>query len=302
MGAFAKVANGVIADWAERLEDQRARLSKKIPSSNVESAARATELLDKLKAMSYQLGYGMRKERVTGVSRILPREPGDPGVPGREIVIDLPSTKKGWYDPRLASKEAGLLSAITDPIGEQVEETSLDLQRAADEKMRQATRVTASPHTLPWFYPAAALTVPKAFSQGYQTAEQEVDARETHDLNRRLQKAKKEFEQALEDEYAESRKAASAGELVDGLAQLHVKAAEDYNLNTALGVYLALASLAGTGAHNVSKSWAEKRDPRYQRLEALQQAMQKRMRAKPPRVVVAAPEQTLEEKSPDLGI
>lgn len=309
MGEFAKAAKRLTkqaADWEKRLEQQRGRLHAQIPSFEEEAQGRAAALHKLLNELAFKLGYGQRaavhEER--GVEQLLPREQPAPGVPGREVVIDLPSTKRGWYEPRLRSKKAAekkaLLGAITDPIGEKLEDTRMDLARAADLKKRKLTRVTGHPGTLPTFYPSLALSVPSSYVKGYEQADVDVDTRLRGGAKSRMLAARKTFEEALKAEYSESKIAESSGELIDGLADRHVKRAEG-EFNQLLGMYLAMAALLGQGSHVATKKFVEQRDPRYQKFEAVREAIQARMRAAPPPVLVA-PEETskIQETSPEL--
>jgi hypothetical protein len=169
-----------------------------------------------------------------------------------------------------------------------------ELKRMADAKKEKLTRVTSDPKTLPFYYPALAISTPKAFMEGYQTAETDNAKKMREEMDKKLQEAKTEFEQAMQEEYSDKQKAASAGQLIDGLALVHVKEAEG-ELNTAMGMYLALASLLGMGAHNVGKSWVEKRDPRYQKMKAVKEMVMRRSYLQPPSVLVAPPDEEEEE-------
>jgi hypothetical protein len=95
-------------------------------------------------------------------------------------------------------------------------------------------------------------------------------------------------------------KVASAGELLDGLAKRHVKSAEG-ELGQAAGLYLALAALLGGTSHVAVKDWWEKRDPQRQKLDAMREAIKKRIRGSPPPVLVA-PEEPKFEETPELSV
>ncbi len=285
MGKFAEMAKQALDAWEEKLQKQEARLHNYVPSTEEETRRKAVELLNKLRAGSYGFGHALRSlQQAKGPEPLL--DDPTPGVPGREVVVDLPATKEGWYDPRLRSKEAGLLSVVTDPLNETVEDTLTELKNKADTQKDKLTRVTSDPSTLPWFLPAAAMTVPSSTMQGYRAADTEQRARIQAVLQQRVDAAKKDFEQALHEEYAARRKVASAGELIDGLAQFHVKRAEG-EANQALGLYLALASLLASGSHMVAEEWVKKRDPRQQYASAVKELIKNRMRTSPPPIQVA---------------
>lgn len=297
MGKFAEKARTVIkqanTDWQARLAEQQARLGQAIPSSQDEAMAKARALLQQLGLTSYNLGYGLRnaQHQNKDIEQLIPHSEDPTGVPGREKMINIPATDvktAEWFEPKLLSKQA-LLGFLTEPIGNKLEEMSLDLRKNLDERKQRATRVTSDPSTLPTFYPAAALSVPKNFIEGYQAADRTQHDKMRLEMDQRLEKARKEFETALADEYSASR-AKSASCLIDGLAklwtgELQVKEA-DGELNQLLGAYLAGAGVLGVGTHHVVKGLWEKRDPRYQRLKAMKDLIRQRQRHNPLPVLV----------------
>lgn len=205
---------------------------------------------------------------------------------------------------KLLDKQA-LLGAVTAPLREAAEDVQAEIANALEAKKERMTRVTSSPYTLPWFLPAASMTVPKAFYRGYQKADEDIEQLQDVQLKERLEKARAEFEDALAQEYA-GRKTASMGGVIDGLADMHIKSAEG-ELNAVLGAYLALASLAASGAHSTAKAWVEKRDPRYQEMRAMREALQQRGISHMPYVFVdptslAAGNTDLTEGSTDLSV
>ena len=46
-------------------------------------------------------------------------------------------------------------------------------------------------------------------------------------------------------------------------------------------MYLAVAALLGAGTHTAAKGWAEKRDPRYQKMKAMREVLKSRYRDRP---------------------
>jgi hypothetical protein len=137
---------------------------------------------------------------------------------------------------------------------------------------------------------------------GHRQADKELDTRTHAGMDAQIAEARKQFEDALRAEYAEGRqiKAASAGELLDGLARRHVKSAEG-ELGQAAGLYLALAAMLGGTSHMAVKDWWEKRDPQQQKLDAMREAIKKRIRGSPPPVLVAPEEPKLED-TPELSV
>ena len=229
MGRFAKVANEVLNDWQSRLSAQEAQLGQHIPLSSNEAQQKAVANISALKEELYNLGYKLRSQRHedTNAESILEKitPPGMQHVKGRELTVSLPTVKQSWFDPRYLSKEAAF-GVVTDPMRRLVEDAKLGIQRKIDEKMVRGTQVTSDPATLPAYYPAMALAAPQALSAGYHAADKDLETKLKLEMAQKLEAAKQEFEQALSGEYSE-RKAASAGELIDGLADWHIKQSKE---------------------------------------------------------------------------
>ena len=132
-----------------------------------------------------------------------------------------------------------------------------------------------------------AIATRKAFTQGYRDADSGMDKEKLDSLNIQVEDAKNQFESALSSELG-SRKAASAGEFIDGLADIYVKTAEG-ELSTGLGYYLALAALLGEGASQVGYNWMSARDPRRQRMKELEQAILARSKRNPSPILMKDP-------------
>ena len=360
MGQFAKIAAPLLG-WEEKLEEQKKRLGKAIPSSEEEATATAAANVKKYRELSHALGFALRsaQREKEGVEELLPQTDESLGVPGREVVISLPSLARptdtlkkraqeavnitlrsskpdeaypakqlelgkkvekehtdnpvakkiiskdhldesSKYYTRLKEmekgleqeKDAGLFSAISAPIGETMEDVKLKALQALDEQKSKLTRTTSDPSTLPWYYASLAGSVPKEFMAGFSEAERLGDEKRLKEITDKMESARADFERALSEEYRTSRagvKAASAGEFLDGLAQVHVKSAEG-ELNQALGAYLALATLLGQTAHSSTYEWVSKRDKSRQTLSAFREAIKQRMRAQPSPVQVISPE------------
>jgi hypothetical protein len=296
MGEFAKVAAAIEPEWERRIAEQKGALGKVIPSSSEEATLKALQALKEMRERAYGLGYTLRSLSQQGGLEDLMKEMEPTNVPGREMLIDLPALKAGscdWVEDRMWSKEAGIFGAMTEPLRHGAQDVKAEIARAADERLEEATRTTSDPSTLPWYYPAMAVTAPTAFSQGYRRATEDSESKTKREMTDKVEAARREFEAALEHEYRLSRQNQSAappsnpGELIDALAQMHVKSAEG-ELNTAAGMYLALASLLGMGSYQLGKTWAEKNDPRYQRVKAMKDVIKQRMRARPLPVLVSS--------------
>lgn len=295
MGEFAKlaaaslIADAEIEPWEAELQRQERSLYSKIPSSSDEATSKAMKNIEALRNKSFEAGYMFRYLRRKEEERNnLLNE--TQGVPGREIAISMP-------------KKANIADAVLNPLQETAEDVRMRISRNIGEQKERFARTTSDPKTLPWYYPTMTLTAPNAFASGLQGAEEDLDAEELARVNERLTKAKTEFEQALASEYgtathtkAGSARAASAGEIIDGLAKVHVKSAEG-ELNQALGAYLSLAALLGQGAHMTAKEWAEKRDPNRQKIKLLREAIRQRMRTYMPPIRVESGEPTLASES-----
>lgn len=301
MGEFAKTAEAVISEWEKRIANQQSRLGQVVPSSSEEATLKAIDSLKALKERAYGLGYTLRsmyqQHGLDDVMKNISQEDGS-----REMLIDLPALKQGsWVEERMWSKEAGVLKALTDPLRYAAQDAKAEMSRVADENLAEGTRTTSDPSTLPWYYPSMALTAPISFSEGYQRATSESNTQRKSEMAARVEAARQEFESALSGEYQQSRnKIASMGELLDGLAQTHLEKKAEGEINTATGMYLALASLLGLGSYQVGKNWAEKQDPRYQKVKAMGELLRQRARSKPMPVLVSS--KPLDETQPHSQI
>ena len=258
-------------DWEARIADQTKRLQQHIPTSDQLAKQKAIAMLKEWNEKVKSLGYALRASRDDHKSLLdIPS-----GVLGRELTTSFPLQKA-------SEKKAFLGDAIANSLIELGEDTKLRLARKLDEIKTRGMATTERPGSLPWFYPAMAHTLPSSLASGYEQAETEIDARRAKEVDDELAAAQTDFEQALSDEFAASRKTASVkpSELIDAIAQIHVKQAAG-ELNEALGMYLAMADLLGRGAHEASKRWFEARDPRRQKYEAMRSAIKQRMIKKP---------------------
>lgn len=285
MGAFAKAAAAAVDDWESRLQGQQERLNAVIPSTQQETTLKALAKLKAIRQGAFGAGYSMRNQARTDPMADLLTELKSESIPTREHAITLPG-----LEARPTVKKA-LLGPIIDPIKHGIQDLRADAMQSVDKHLASATRVTDDPATLPWYYPSLAMQTPKSFAEGYQEADKNHAKTVNTGLDKQIASAREQFNRALQDEYKGRRKAASVGELIDELA---VKTAAG-ELNTAAGVYGALAGLLGTGSYHQSKAWTEEHDPRVMKAKALKELIRTRMRNSPPVVRVEAPGQELVE-------
>lgn len=287
MGEFAKWAEQLpagdrqpIPDWRERASEQVEQFRKIMPTSAEEGAQNASETLSKLYKMLHGLGYNFRMQRHLDspkeTTQLLPE--GDPGIPGKDMTISLPKMAE-WLEPRLLSKEA------IGPMRAWMQNKEVETKAKLRDKKRRAFAHTTDPMTQPLFAPAAAITIPEAFRKGFTQADADAAVARREVLSVELAKAKEEFEQALTEEYR-GRKAASAGEMVDGLAvgmlELEKQGLEEeQGLGMkALNTYLAMAALLGYGTHRAAESFVSKREPGRQKQKLYRMALRQRMHDK----------------------
>ena len=301
MGAFAKQANelldliqdkepAALEPWQEKLKAQEAQLYKHIPPAEVEAEAKAQKKIELLRRLAYTFGHQMRAGKE--LTQLQEREGDESHVPGREVMISLPGVKQ-------AAEKQALLGLVAKPLLHALQNIKLEAQRVADEQITEGTRSTGSPETLATYYPRLATEVPKAFQEGYGAADKEQREQAAATVSQELAKARKEFDEALMAEYSASKKAASAGELLDGLAEAHTKEAAG-GLNTIMGTYLTLASLLFGGSHELTKKWMEARDPEKQKYDASRELFRRRAYQHPPAILVdpdATSEANIEPKA-----
>lgn len=186
-------------------------------------------------------------------------------------------------------KRSGVFGEMLSPIGATVEGALAGTAQMIADKTREGRRTTSDPKTLITYYPRMAIAGPKAFHEGYTQAEEDADVLRAEEMEQAIVKAREEYEKALSEEYAAKHVAKTAGELIDGLAQHHVKSAQG-EINQALGMYLALASILGYGAHTASSKWVKSRDPRQQKFKAVKEELRKKRMRQPAPVLVDVPE------------
>lgn len=297
MGEFAKWAEAQldvkpeekerpkIDDWRERADKQTQRLRKHVPLSAEVGTARATDALQQITSLLGGLGYKFRMqhhlESPDTATSVLPKE--DPGIPGRDISIELPK-EASWLEPRLFSKEA------VGPIRSFLQDARVETRAKSRAKRKRALAPGTNPLTIPGFVPAAVIAAPESFRRGFTQADEDAKSVRNELLQAKLDEAKAEFEQALSEEY-KGRKMASAGEWLDGLTKsvfaLEKNAQSDQGEAMKwINAYLGMAALLGYGAHRASKRWTESRDPARQKHKLYRMALRQRMHDKGIPVVV----------------
>ena len=286
-----------VKDWRERASEQVGRFKKHMPLAAEEGAQNASEALKQLSALLYGLGYQFRmkrhQEKPDEAVNLLPRD--EPGIPGRDVSISLPEPRKpepesemaaltpipkfaSWMEPRLFSKEA------VGPIRAMLQNTKVEAGAKMKERKRKAFAPTENPLTSPGFVPLAAITAPESFRKGFTQADTDSSSMRNEVLGQELEQAKQEFERALSEEY-HGRKAASAGEWLDGLTKelFSLEKQADSDQGDAmkwLNAYLGAAALLGYGTHRAAENFTSKRDPARQKHKLYRMALRQRMHDK----------------------
>lgn len=203
--------------------------------------------------------------------------------------LDPHAAETAVYEALRTEKKGGVLGEALAPLGMMSDSALAGIAQLASDKMRESRRPTSDPGTLVSYYPRMAVAAPSSFHEGYTQAESDADVLQAEQIDKELAKARKEYDQALSDEYAGRHTAKTAGELIDGLAQHHVKCGEG-ELNQVMGTYLALASLLGYGSHVASREWVRSRDPRQQEFKAVKEELRKKRMRQPSPILVEIPE------------
>lgn len=279
MSEFAKKANALVDSWRAKLEDQTKRMDAIAPSAKQIATEKALETLNKLKENSFNLGYNLRSQAQRPGNYELLNDLQRIGMPGREVMIELPATKEANIVADTALRHARTAG----------EDYVVKLKEFLDNRLQRGTNSTTDPTTLPWYMPAATMTAPSAFIHGYHGADTDFNKQLNSQLDTKIDEARKQFEDALQTEYDSRayKRASCASEFISNLANFHVKVA-DGELNQILGAYGSLASVLAAAGYAGGRKWVESNDPRQQRLKALKEHIYKRMQNKPLPVLVAS--------------
>lgn len=284
MSELAKVA----AEWENQLAKQEATLHQRIPSTIDEATHNATQRLQDLKQRAYQIGYHLRKTKLMAQGNPIESAMNPDALPGRAMQVSMP-----WL-----AKAGGFADeAVFNPLSSKVRDLFNKVRHKAELSSVNARATTADPNTLPEYKPSVALAVPSALQEGMRAAEQEHHGGMEGELKTKVESARQDFENALRDEFAtRGSKAASAPELLEGLADLNFKKAEAGWMNDLGGLYLAMAGLVGSGAHGLGQHWVEENDPRYLKAKALREAVHNRAAQNPVQLSFSIPRNKTESE------
>ena len=172
---------------------------------------------------------------------------------------------------------------------------------------------TDSPLTNPLFLPAATTLGVAGVYGGTKLVSALLKKLRERRMKREMDKAKAEFQGALQAQYSASKNAGACdiNDAIDALSQAYAsgelmrqcesleKAAKEENEspfdergrhvgagNTGIGVYLSLMALLGMGGIAGGYAFAKRNDPERERIKALERALRRRQLAAPPQFVV----------------
>lgn len=264
-------------DWKSRIGQQTNRLSQHVTPSAVAGEQKAQELLGKLKRIAFDTGYGLRRQQYeqTGISPLVERSA--PGIPGRDIEINLPAKTGSFIDPILLSKEA-LLGAITDPLWAALQDKYVNAKSNIDRKTRHAMRSTDDPMTVPGFGLQVGTGVPSSFVGGFKQLEKDVKGDQSANIHAELADAKQEFEEALNAEATHQASAKDTpGQVIDRIVTELTEKRADGEAARLLNTYMMGAGGVGYAAHHAVKGMVESRDPNRQKMKLTRRAIRQRM-------------------------
>jgi hypothetical protein len=262
-------------NWQAQLEEQRQRMDAITPPSEQVAKLKAMIRLDQIRSQSEQYGSRLRGARPqVGISDIL-KHYSSMDVPTRSTTVTLPGLK-----------QAGALEYFSRPIVHKIRLSAAEAARIAEEKMTEPP--TDDPESMKFFQPAKYLTVGKGIASGWKQKDEEIAAGQRASMAKKVDEAKKMFEESLRAEYQNRQKVASAPELVDQLADCYVKRGFA-NLDSLLQAYTTGGTILGAGAHQAAKDYVKEVDPREMRLRAMKELLHQRTRQRPPVVRVEVP-------------
>jgi hypothetical protein len=216
----------------------------------------------------------------------------DPADDGHRIIF---SRRGQPWDPESdRRKEAGLMSALTEPITNYMRLARHDIPTGARLALGESTRVTSDPTTLPGYGAAAATAVPQGFQEGVAHATEDMTKDLHSKLDSQLEEAKQQFEAAMASEHAGAKRASAAGCFIDRLFEKHAAG----ELNQILNAYLVGAGVLGTGGYMAGEAAVKGRLPAYARHSALKELARQRQPHAP---VLLAPPKELEDVEPEVG-
>ena len=271
------------SNWETNLQEQRRRMDAITPPSEQVAKLKALIRLNQIKAQAEAYGASMRGARPEmGVSDIL-KHYADMDVPMRSTTVAMPGLK-----------QAGITEYMTRPFIHAIKLRAANLAHAADESMLEPP--TDDPESLKWFQPARMMTAGQGVVSGWSSADEAAAKSKRDEMDRKVQGAKKMFEDALKMEYQTRNKAASAPELIDQMADTHVKKGF-LDMDSLLQMYATGGTLLGAGARQAAKDYVQDVDPREMKLKAIKELLHQRIRRQPPVVRVEIPGESSQDKA-----
>jgi len=197
--------------------DALKELSAKVPTAKEESASRAKKYIAATALTMLGIGAALRlmRARKEGKSRKRLIEGGGvyAGIPGREITVPLPHMKRSSANDGL-SKDAGFvlpaaLAALTIPpalraAGSSVGSAWEGAKRKVSHGFETLFTPTGSALDNPWFLAGAIAAGLGGGYLGYSQLDKYLESRREGRAQREIDKARKEFEDALRAQYRES--------------------------------------------------------------------------------------------------
>jgi hypothetical protein len=263
-------------NWEAKLEEQRQRADALTPPSERVARLKAMARLNQIREQAMSLGSTMRMSRPqAGVSDIL-KYYSDMDVPTRSTTVTLPGLK-----------QAGVLEYMSRPIVDSIRMRAAEAARMADEELTKTP--TDDPESLRWYQPMQIMAHGKGVTEGWHRANEDVASKQRTEMEQKVEEAKKMFDAALRTEYQNRNKSASVNDVIDQLAESHVKRGFA-DLNSLIQMYATGGTLLGAGAHQAAKDYVKEKDPREMKLRAIKDILHQRIRQRPPVVRVSVPE------------
>ena len=263
-------------NWEAKLEEQRQRADALTPPSERVAKLKAMARLNQIREKAMELGSTMRMSRPqAGVSDIL-KYYSDMDVPTRSTTVTLPGLK-----------QAGALEYMSRPIVDSIRMRAAEAARMVDEELTKAP--TDDPESTRWYQPLQIMAHGKGVTEGWNKADMDVSSKRRSEMDQKVEEAKRMFDEALRSEYQNRNKAASVNDVIDQLAEVHVKQGFA-DLNSLIQLYATGGTLLGAGAHQAAKDYVKEQDPREMKLRAIKEILHQRVRQHPPVVRVSVPE------------
>lgn len=295
-----------------------------LPTSSEETMRRALCWLAILGGTGLTVGAAMRLARATGEGarrkKLVKEFTEYAGPSTREVHVPVGIPKRASIAGTVAGMAipATAVGAVAAPsiVRSGVEGAGKAYEAVKDIGSRMwepSGRATDAPLMLP----AAVLGSIAAAYLGYHGTGAVIDALREKRMKRQISRAKKEFEQALAEQYRQSELAEAAGvkagavlpsmldivarahvsgELAEQIATLNKQAADEDptadrpwwqgSLRTSSGAYLALLALLGTVAFGGGYHFSKSREEKRKKFEVSRELLRRRGLAEPPYVTV----------------